>query len=68
MQFYFDSLSDFIQMGTHGPYVWASFGITWGVMAYLLLSPWLRQRRWLRQQRARFRRGQAQQAAKSGQR
>ncbi|SUO96417.1 heme exporter protein CcmD [Suttonella ornithocola] len=23
----FDSLADFLQMGTHGPYVWAAYGI-----------------------------------------
>lgn len=66
MRFYFDSLGEFLQMGNHGPYVWAAFGITWVVMAYLLLSPWLSQRRWLRQQRGRLRRQEAHQSAKSG--
>ncbi|WP_347331411.1 heme exporter protein CcmD [Marinimicrobium locisalis] len=52
MRFYFDSWAEFFQMGGHGPYVWACFLITWAVLAYLLISPIVRQRRWLRRQAA----------------
>lgn len=52
MRFYFDSWAEFFQMGGHGPYVWACFLITWVVLAYLLISPIVRRRRWIRRQAA----------------
>ncbi len=59
MSFYFDSLGDFVRMGGHGPYVWACYLITWGVLLYLLLSPGIRRRRWVRRQAALLRRAQS---------
>lgn len=52
MDFYFDSWAEFLRMGDHGPYVWACYLITWVVLAYLLISPVVRQRRWIRRQAA----------------
>ena len=56
MQLYFDSWTEFVTMNGQGPYVWAAYAITWLVLGYLLLSPWLRKRRWLARERARRRR------------
>ncbi|WP_027331131.1 heme exporter protein CcmD [Marinimicrobium agarilyticum] len=52
MNFYFDSWAEFLQMGGHGAYVWACYLITWAVLAYLLISPVVRKRRWMRRQAA----------------
>lgn len=35
---YFESFSDFIAMGNHGPYVWGAYGVTVIVIAGLLLT------------------------------
>ena len=35
---HFESLSDFFAMGGYAGYVWAAFGITFGVMFILLIS------------------------------
>lgn len=32
----FDSFADFIAMGTHGPYVWSSYGLTFAAIILLL--------------------------------
>lgn len=40
----FSSLSELIQMGGQGLYVWSSYGITFLVIAINVLSPLLRQR------------------------
>ncbi|MGD8177089.1 heme exporter protein CcmD [Marinimicrobium sp. ARAG 43.8] len=50
MAFYFDSWADFMAMDGHGGYVWACYAITWAVLLYLLISPWVRRRRWVRRQ------------------
>ncbi len=65
MSFYFDSLGEFVRMGGHGPYVWVCYFITWGTLLYLLLSPGIRRKRWLRRQAALLRRSQ-QPARQSG--
>jgi len=65
MGFYFDSWSEFLVMDGHGAFVWAAFVLTWLVLGYLLLSPWLAHRRWLRQQRQRLRRQMHQNPAGS---
>ena len=39
---YFDSFSAFLQMGTHGPYVWSAYGISLLLVASNL---WLARRR-----------------------
>ncbi|UZJ45396.1 heme exporter protein CcmD [Marinimicrobium sp. C6131] len=56
MGFYFDSFGEFLRMGGHGPYVWVCYLITWGTLLYLLLSPGIRRKRWLRRQAALLRR------------
>ncbi|MBL4794409.1 MAG: heme exporter protein CcmD [Pseudomonadales bacterium] len=36
---YFESLSDFIQMGNHGLYVWSAYGITAVVVLAVMWYP-----------------------------
>lgn len=43
--FQFDSFNEFIQMGGHGPYVWASYVISLAVLVWLIVSPLLRKRK-----------------------
>lgn len=43
--FQFDSFNEFVQMGGHGPYVWASYVISLAVLAWLIVSPLLRKRK-----------------------
>ncbi|MBQ0711740.1 MAG: heme exporter protein CcmD [Porticoccus sp.] len=43
--FQFESLSDFIQMGGHGTYVWAAYLISLLVLIGLVVSPLLRRRK-----------------------
>lgn len=50
MTFQFDSLASFMAMNGHGPFVWASYGITFVVLVYLLVSPVLQRRAFFRQQ------------------
>ncbi|MGB3611271.1 MAG: heme exporter protein CcmD [Cellvibrio sp.] len=50
MNFQFDSFASFIAMNGHGPFVWAAYGITFAVLAYLLASPLLQRRRFVREQ------------------
>ncbi len=68
MSFYFDSLGEFLRMGGHGPYVWVCYLITWGTLLYLLLSPGIRRKRWLRRQAALLKRtpGPAGQSGATG--
>lgn len=35
---YFESFADFIAMGTHGPYVWSSYGLTLLVVIVNLIA------------------------------
>jgi heme exporter protein D len=35
----FDSIQAALEMGGHGPYVWASYIITFFVLTYLFVSP-----------------------------
>jgi len=51
MKFQFDSLSEFLQMGGHGHYVWACYAITFALMLYLVISPSLRSRQFIREQK-----------------
>lgn len=52
----FESFSDFLAMGNHGPYVWAAYGVFAIAMAWNILQPiWLR-RRIVREQAAALRR------------
>ncbi len=47
---YFESLSAFLAMGGHGPFVWSVYAITAAVLTGLAVAPLLRQRRfWIEQ-------------------
>jgi heme exporter protein D len=51
MSFQFESVASFIAMNGHGSFVWAAYGITFAVLAYLLISPLLQQRQFFRTQK-----------------
>lgn len=53
--FQFESINEFIQMGGHGPYVWASYLISSIVLVWLVVNPIQRKRK-LMQEVARERR------------
>ena len=50
MKFQFESMADFIAMSGHGPYVWASYAITFAVLIFLLISPLLQKKAFVKQQ------------------
>jgi heme exporter protein D len=52
----FTSFSDFIAMGTHGPYVWSCYAITLAVLALNVALPLLARRRYLQDEARRLRR------------
>lgn len=49
MKFQFESMTDFIAMNGHGPYVWASYAITFAVLIFLLLGPVIQKRALVKQ-------------------
>jgi len=50
MKFQFESITDFITMHGHGPYVWASYAITFAALIFLLISPLLQKKAFVKQQ------------------
>jgi heme exporter protein D len=52
----FDSFAEFLAMGTHGPYVWAAYGLWLVIMVWNVVQPWLFRRRWLKEQTAQLKR------------
>lgn len=48
MKFQFDSLQAFLNMGGHGPYVWAAYTVTLVLLVWLLANPLLQKKRFLR--------------------
>lgn len=50
MKFQFESIADFIAMNGHGSYVWASYAITFAVLVFLLVSPLLQKKAFVKQQ------------------
>ncbi|OUS13159.1 heme exporter protein CcmD [Gammaproteobacteria bacterium 53_120_T64] len=52
--FQFDSFDAFLAMAGHGPYVWAAYGVSLTIMAWLALSPLRRQRALLGELRRRL--------------
>jgi heme exporter protein D len=52
----FESFADFLAMGTHGPYVWAAYGVSFAVIVWNVAQPWLTRRRWLKEQSAQLKR------------
>lgn len=51
-----NTLADFIAMGGHGPYVWASYAITLVVLLLNVVQPWLARRQLIREEARRRRR------------
>lgn len=45
----FSSFSEFVQMGTHGIYVWSAYGVTLIVLAFNVVAPVLRRRELMRE-------------------
>lgn len=58
MKFQFESMAEFMLMNGHGPYVWASYTITFIVLLYLLLSPLLQHKNFIKRQQKLHRLGQ----------
>ncbi len=52
--FQFENFDAFIAMGGHGPYVWAAYGLSLTIMAWLALAPLRRQRALLAELRQRL--------------
>lgn len=50
MKFQFETFADFIAMNGHGPFVWAAYGITFAALIFLLLSPVLQKKTFIKQQ------------------
>jgi heme exporter protein D len=50
MKFQFESIADFIAMNGHGPYVWSAYAITFAVLIYLLVSPVMQKKTFVKQQ------------------
>lgn len=50
MNFQFESLSDFIAMAGHGPYVWASYAVTIIALLMLVIVPYQQKKQWLKKQ------------------
>ncbi len=51
MKFQFETFADFLSMNGHGAYVWAAYAITFISLVYLLLSPVLQKKAFIKQQR-----------------
>ena len=49
--FQFQNFDAFLSMGGHGPYVWAAYGLSLAIMAWLAVAPLYRQRAVLKSQR-----------------
>lgn len=57
--FRFDSLNDFLYMQGHGVFVWTAYALAAVVMGWLIVSPWLQQRRLRQRIQRQYRREQA---------
>lgn len=51
LKFQFDSLQAFMDMGGHGPYVWACYGLTFAAVLFLIVEPRIQKKRFIKQQR-----------------
>ncbi len=56
MMGYFESFSEFIQMGKHGLYVWLSYGIGLLIIIYNVLSVYLDERQFFKDAKRRLKR------------
>jgi heme exporter protein D len=52
----FDSFAEFLAMGRHGPYVWSAYGLSFAIILWNVVQPWLTRRRWLKEQSAQLKR------------
>jgi heme exporter protein D len=60
MMFQFESVSAFFTMAGHGPFVWAAYGISIGLMLSLIVVPLQRKKKLMAQLTRDLRREQAQ--------
>ncbi len=49
MKFQFESIADFIAMNGHGPFVWSAYAITFAVLIFLLISPLVQKKAFIKQ-------------------
>ena len=63
MKFQFESIADFIAMNGHGPYVWSAYAITFAVLIFLLASPLMQRKAFVKQQQKQQKLGQANNVA-----
>ena len=56
----FASFSEFLAMGSHGPYVWSAYGITLAVLALNVALPIQARKRYLHEEARRLRREENQ--------
>jgi heme exporter protein D len=47
--FQFENIDDFIQMSGHGYYVWSAYFISLGALAWLVVSPLIRRRKFIQE-------------------
>lgn len=59
MNFQFDSLQAFLQMGGHGPYIWMCYLFVLVVWGYLALAPTLQTKAFFKEERRRQERREA---------
>ncbi len=52
----FESLADFLAMGRHGFYVWLAYGVTFVIVGWNVLQPWLRRKKLVQEQAGALRR------------
>lgn len=52
----FNTVSEFVQMGGHGLYVWTSYGIALIVLGYNILNPMVNRRNFMKMQKQNLRR------------
>ena len=55
----FNTVSEFVQMGGHGLYVWTSYGIALIVLGFNIIDPMVMSRRFVKSQKQNLRREQA---------
>ncbi len=53
---HFDSFSELIEMGGHGPYVWACYAIATAILVFNIVSPLLSKKQFLDEQARRLKR------------
>jgi heme exporter protein D len=65
MKFQFESLAAFMAMNGHGGYVWACYAITFSALIYLVASPVIARKDFVKQQQKLQRLAEQQAAAKT---